>query len=365
MTGKERLLTAIKGGIPDHVPAAPDLYEMIPIRVSGKKPWDIIAYNDPPVWKARIDACRKFGVDAYIPLWIPAADEPVSAVVKRTDEQIIVRRFTELEGKRRWERDVMVLTDGHASSIVRASQMGISDELEDFEIIRPDYQAADRRYFEDARGYLGDDGVIAPMVSLPVLSHSEEEMLAYFDDSQKIKQEKHEIGTAVLERVKEILSWKPDTLLIGNSGMMLFNPPPIFRELGLYLLQEITRLCKQAGVATNLHCCGTERELVKIAAEESELNCIEPLEPPPMGDCDLAQIKQTFGSRIALKGNLHTTEIMLMGSVEQVADACKKAIDAAVAGGGFILSTGDQVPMGTPFENIEIMMKVAQTYGRY
>ncbi|WP_418287781.1 uroporphyrinogen decarboxylase family protein [Limihaloglobus sulfuriphilus] len=139
----------------------------------------------------------------------------------------------------------------------------------------------------------------------------------------------------------------------------------MFRELGLYLLQEITRLCKQAGVATNLHCCGTERELVKIAAEESELNCIEPLEPPPMGDCDLAQIKQTFGSRIALKGNLHTTEIMLMGSVEQVADACKKAIDAAVAGGGFILSTGDQVPMGTPFENIEIMMKVAQTYGRY
>ena len=116
---------------------------------------------------------------------------------------------------------------------------------------------------------------------------------------------------------------------------------------------------------THVHSCGPEAALVQIMAEETGLTVIDPLEIPPMGDCDLAELKRKFGDKITLKGNLHTTEIMLMGSVSQVEEACKKAIDDAAEGGGFILSSGDQVPMDTPLENIEVMMKIAQTYGKY
>ena len=57
-----------------------------------------------------------------------------------------------------------------------------------------------------------------------------------------------------------------------------------------------------------IHSCGKERILIKwCAEEETDLNCINPLEIAPMGDCDLAEIKQSFGSRLALMGNLHTT----------------------------------------------------------
>ena len=66
-------------------------------------------------------------------------------------------------------------------------------------------------------------------------------------------------------------------------------------------------MAKQAGVPTMLHSCGKERVLVKWCAEETDLNCINPLEVPPMGDCDLAELKRAYGGRIALMGNLHTT----------------------------------------------------------
>jgi len=56
---------------------------------------------------------------------------------------------------------------------------------------------------------------------------------------------------------------------------------------------------------------------------------------------------------------------MLFGTVAQVEDACKKAIDDAAAGGGFILSTGDQTPRDVPDENIFAMKRIAQEYGRY
>ncbi len=212
---------------------------------------------------------------------------------------------------------------------------------------------------------MGDRGVVGPMVFLPVLSCWEEDTYAYYDDPDARAEQSRRQGEAMLRRAEEMLSWKPDFLFVGNSGMMLFNPPPIFRQLGLEWLQKVTKLAKDYGVPTHLHCCGTEAALVEIAANETDLNCIEPLEVPPMGDCVLSEIKRKFGKKIALKGNLHTTETMLMGSPQQVEDACKRAIDDAGEGGGFILSTGDQTPRDTPEENIRIMQRVAETHGRY
>ena len=99
--------------------------------------------------------------------------------------------------------------------------------------------------------------------------------------------------------------------------------------------------------------------------EETDLTIIDPLEPPPMGDCDLAQLKRLYGDKIILKGNLHTTDVMLRGSAQDVVAASKKAIDDAGAGGGFVLSTGDQCGRDTPFENLRAIVDTARTYGRY
>jgi uroporphyrinogen decarboxylase len=66
-----------------------------------------------------------------------------------------------------------------------------------------------------------------------------------------------------------------------------------------------------------------------------------------------------------LKGNLHTTDVMLRGSVEDVIAASKRAIDDGAEGGRFILSTGDQCGRDTPDENLHAMIDTARTYGRY
>ncbi|PKO23905.1 MAG: hypothetical protein CVU38_01655 [Chloroflexi bacterium HGW-Chloroflexi-1] len=144
----------------------------------------------------------------------------------------------------------------------------------------------------------------------------------------------------------------------------------MFRELALPGLKKATEMAYDIGIPTHVHSCGPEAKLVKMAAEETRLTVIDPLEIPPMGDCDLAELKQRYGSKIVLKGNLHTTDVMLRGSVlsggvDDVVRASKKAIDDAGAGGGFILSTGDQCGRDTPDANIRAMVEVARTYGRY
>jgi uroporphyrinogen decarboxylase len=116
---------------------------------------------------------------------------------------------------------------------------------------------------------------------------------------------------------------------------------------------------------THVHSCGPEKELVKILAEETDLTVVDPLEIPPMGDCDLKELKARYGKKIVLKGNIHTTNVMLRGTVQEVKDACKKAIDDGAEGGGFILSTGDQCGRDTPDKNIFAMIETAKTYGKY
>ena len=103
---------------------------------------------------------------------------------------------------------------------------------------------------------------------------------------------------------------------------------------------------------------------MEVAAKETDLSSIEPLEPPPGGDCNLAEIKRLYGKRIALKGNIQTTKLLMAASkeVERMARWC---IDAAGEGGGYVLSTGDQVGRDTPEENLCKLVEVARKYGKY
>jgi uroporphyrinogen-III decarboxylase len=66
-----------------------------------------------------------------------------------------------------------------------------------------------------------------------------------------------------------------------------------------------------------------------------------------------------------LKGNLHTTSVMLHGTTTDVVRASRRAIDDAAVGGGFVLSTGDQCGRDTPDDNLWAMIETARTYGRY
>ncbi len=63
MKHRERLLTVLDGRLPDCVPVCPDISNMVPARLIGKPFWDIYVYQDPPLWKAYIDAVKYFDID--------------------------------------------------------------------------------------------------------------------------------------------------------------------------------------------------------------------------------------------------------------------------------------------------------------
>jgi uroporphyrinogen decarboxylase len=362
---------------PDMVPVAPDISNMIPCKLTGKPFWDVYLFHDPPLWKAYIDAVKHFGFDGWL-AGVPVeldyqrkekANSPKwrEAIVARTPERIYTRLHATINGREEWTDwcNVYYIADPPTHCVPLAKvglPEGPPDHWEDVER-RSEYSGT--KAFYAAMSEMGDAGVVGVAVGLPGLGLHPESVYEYYDNPSAVKERCEREHEAIVQYVREVLKLKPDFILIGISGFMITNPAPIFRQLSLPTLQEVTRLCKNAGIPSQIHCCGPEYDLVKIAAEESDLNSINPLEPPPMGDCDLAKVKREFGNKISLMGNLHTTEVMLRGTPQKVIEESKKAIEAAAEGGGFILSTGDQCGRDTPEENIFAMIETAREYGRY
>jgi len=83
------------------------------------------------------------------------------------------------------------------------------------------------------------------------------------------------------------------------------------------------------------HCHGAVQELLD-GFLEMEIDVLNPLEPPPMGDVDLAVTKAKVGHRICLEGNIEKGEFYT-ATTERMRELVREAIAAAAPGGGFIL----------------------------
>ncbi|MGQ9732038.1 MAG: uroporphyrinogen decarboxylase family protein [Candidatus Zipacnadales bacterium] len=366
MTPKERMLTAMSNRQPDRVPVSPDTSNMIPCRLTGKPFWDIYLYRNPPLWKAYIDCVRHFGFDGWLPSVSAQTKYRNCAIVKRTAERIILQGYDEVNGKRLWHPYVTVFYVADPPTHgVPCEKLGLPrepHEWEDFEDPAP--EMTEEEVLKAAQEYMGDDGVVGVHVAIPGL-YNTEQIYEYYDNPHAVRERARQQEASLETRMQEVITIKPDFILTGFSGCLTFQTPAIFCDLGLPSLQRLTRIAKNAGIPTQVHSCGPERALVEICAKETDLSSINPLERPPMGDCDLAEIKRLFGRHLSLMGNLHTTEHMLFGTPATVLYESRRCIEVAAEGGGFILSTGDQCGRDTPDENIYAMIEAVQTYGVY
>jgi len=372
------MLKTMRHGMPDRVPVAPDISNMIPARLTGKPFWDIYLYQDPPLWMAYIDAVKYFGFDGFLDYQVhvafpdeirPPDPRRHNVIVERTDERIVTRSFFEEDGKREWHPYTTVYQrDNPPSGGVHFSKLGLPetpDRWEPIEGVREWPQGEE--LFALAYEMMGDAGVVGITCGTSVVIGSEAGIYEYMDNPDAVRERSRLILEAARKRFENIRRMKvrPDYVSCGGSGTLIFQTVDMFRDVSLPIVQEVTRLCKQEGIVSHIHSCGPETALVKICAEETDLDVIDPLEVPPMGDSNLRDLKEKYGDRLVLKGNLHTTEVMLRGSYDDVVAASRRAIEDAARGGAFILSTGDQCGRDTPDENIRAMIDAVNEYGRY
>ena len=99
------------------------------------------------------------------------------------------------------------------------------------------------------------------------------------------------------------------------------------------------------------HTCGRIGDRLELLAETGT-NGIDTLDPPPLGNVELADAKRRIGKRLFIKGNLDPVNILLHGTPEQVLENALRCIAVGSPGGGYILSSACSIPPHAPPENV-------------
>ena len=349
---------------------------MIPCKLQNRPFWEIYVNQNPPLWKAYMEAVTYFGIDA----WYDEGSLQFISKERATPERVYLMR----QGDRYVERKLFRTPAGNMTETtvypmdnsptkVEKVVKNFREDFEKYMYFYPEIEDYDDAIFKIQKEELGEGGVIGIYAGDPGIAtmisffHGslEAAVYAYYDYPDEFGQVVERQHKWCVRKAEMAIDAGVDFVEVGGSGDLTLQTPEMWRQIVLPTIQEITKLCKQAGVISGLHTCGKERAIVEVCANETDLDYINPLEGPPMGDCDLKELKQKFGGTLCLMGNLHTTDVMLLGTPEDVEKASRKAIDDAGEGGGFILSTGDQCGRDTPEENLFKMIEVARTYGKY
>lgn len=144
------------------------------------------------------------------------------------------------------------------------------------------------------------------------------------------------------------------------SSTSLISPKQ-FREFSLPALKKnIKKIKETTGSYPAIHICGNSRELWEDVVEAGISNfSIDNAE-------DLEEAKKVMGDRVMITGNVPPVDVIYTGGKETIFNSVKECIRKGHdSPKGYILSTGCQIPMHTPIENIEMFMEAGNYYGKY
>jgi len=98
---------------------------------------------------------------------------------------------------------------------------------------------------------------------------------------------------------------------------------------------EVYAAIHERGARIRADCHGSCMDFLERFAEMG-IDAVEPLEPPPYANCDLAEAKRLVGDRMLLSGNVPSQGFVFM-EPEEVEVLVREAIEAAAPGGGYTL----------------------------
>ena len=95
---------------------------------------------------------------------------------------------------------------------------------------------------------------------------------------------------------------------------------------------------------------------------EAGFDGFHPVQPQCM---DIGEVKDAYGERLCLLGNIDCAYLLPFGDEEAVEDAVRETIRVAAPGGGYVLASSNTMHPGCRAENYVAMVKAARRYGRY
>lgn len=150
-----------------------------------------------------------------------------------------------------------------------------------------------------------------------------------------------------------------DDTALKNTTML---NPKYHRELIIPAYKQAVQILKKAGKYVCFHSDGfTEPYFDGLI--EAGFSGVESLEP--MAGMNLKHLKEVYGDKLCLIGNIDVSQLLPYGTKDDVVKAVKKCIRDAGKGGGYMLSACTDITNSCKLENVLTMISTTKKYGEY
>jgi hypothetical protein len=150
-----------------------------------------------------------------------------------------------------------------------------------------------------------------------------------------------------------------DDTALKNTTMI---NPKYHRELIVPAYKRIVHEIRKSGKHVVFHSDGfTEPYFDGLI--EAGFHGVESLEP--MAGMDLKHLKETYGDKLCLIGNIDVSQLLPYGTEDEVRNNVRECIKDAGEGGGYILSACTDITNSCKLENVVTMISTVKKYGLY
>lgn len=148
---------------------------------------------------------------------------------------------------------------------------------------------------------------------------------------------------------------------IANNTGLLMKPEMYIDQVYPYF-KELVGNFKDLGLLVIKHSDGDLRAVLPELVD-SGIDCLDPIDP--LGSMDMAYMKKTYGDKIALKGNVDCVKTLVNKSLEDVRKEVAQCILDGSIGGGHIISSSNSIHKGINPANYQAFLDAVKEFGQY
>ena len=207
--------------------------------------------------------------------------------------------------------------------------------------------------------------VFSPLTHYMELFGYEQALVTFLMDPGKVH--------AILERItEESILWAVAQAKHGVDAVLMssafvggpFLSPRMYKQFVVPYERKVTEAVKAAGVPIYTHTCGSIGDRLDLMVATGTQG-VDTLDPPPLGNTELAVAKQLIGDKVFIKGNMNSVSLLTFTKEEEVVEHASDRIRTGMPGGGYILSTACSVaPKVAPWK-LEMLTPLAEELGQY
>ena len=378
-TSRQRLLTALSGGVPDRVPI--NTYEL-----AGRNSLDW--YNIQPSYRGLMDFIRAH--TDCITNWNPrTATDRYTCEERFLCSDFPVEMETRKETVGEFERTTSIChtPQGDLQSVTQTTPdiyttwrvehwcktLADVDKALSVPYQPADYDAAD---FARVRAELEDHGLVMASIGDP--AYLAADLMSFQDYLMWASLETTHFARTVdilAGRVMENLRRQLDCCVVDAYrivGPEYFTPPylspAMFKRFIVPHVAEMTRLIQARGGKVRLHCHGRIGRVLDMILETG-CDGLDPCEPPPDGDIALDEVKRRCLEKgVSVWGNIEL-KLLEQGTPDEVRAEVRRIMSQAKEGGGFVLMP-TAAPINLPLSpatetNYRVFIETGLEFGKY